>query len=383
MESLGLTHEGFREYRDTLAGSHEVRFDVTLMDLDHRIVGQIRMIDGSGQVQGDRDGFGEDHGPQRRLTLTALDPQNRLGVGSGELDDSQVYYDRIMQVSYGVLCPTLGWVDLNVFTGLPWKLQNTDGALYVEADDLSRLGMESTWKPLTIEKGTLLTTAIRRILARAGFTHVRLPVSKKRLAHAVSLGRHHLLWAVADRLASTQDWQLYVDGSGIPTARRLPGNTMFTFDSEIVEPVAGSTDRSRFVDAVEVIGRKPKGAKRRVGYVAKARASDDLSSESLAHNGEPFYAVETIENDHFRTTAQCRRKAERVLADRLRARESVTCGVLPQPHLTPGDMGRFVGPLGDWSRDRIDAFTLPLGTDEPMRLNWLDKDTTDVTRVRR
>src|SRR5690349_12689579 len=207
MEALGLDHDGLREYRATLATSHDIRVDVTLMDLDHHIVGQIRMVDGSGQVQGDRHGFGEPHGPQRRLTLTALDPHNRLGVGPGGLDDSQVYYDRIAQVTYGVLCPTLGWVDLDVFTGLPWKLQNTDGALYIEADDLSRLGMEAVWKPLTIEKGTLLTTAIRRILARSGFTHVRLPVSKKRLAHPVSLGRYQMPWAVADRLARTQDWQ--------------------------------------------------------------------------------------------------------------------------------------------------------------------------------
>lgn len=385
MESLGLTHEGFREYRATCAGSHDIRVEATLMNLDHDIVGYLNMVDSQGQVAGDRHGFGEPHGPQRRLTLTALDPHNRLGVGSGDLDDSQLYYDRIVQISYGVLCPTLGWVDLNVFTGLPWKLQNTDGALYVEADDLSRLGWEVAWKPLTVEKGTLLTTAIERILARSGFTQVRLPASKRRLAHPVTLGRRQHPWVLADRLAQAEDWQLYVDGSGIPTARTLPGNTMFSFDSEIVEPVASSTDREGFANTVLAIGRKPRGAKRRVRFVAKAPASHDLSSRSLAHNGAKDYELEVVENDHLRTTAQARRKARRVLADRLRAHESATCGVLPMPYLTPGDRARFVNAEGEWVRDRIDSFTLPLGvaSSEPMRLNWLATDSSGVARVRR
>lgn len=384
MESLGLNRAGMVEYQETLARSHDIRVDVTLLDLRHRIVGTARMIEGNGQVMGDRFGFNETAGPQRRLSLTMLDRGNTLGI-SGDTDESQLYYDRIVQVTYGVLCPTLGWVDLDVFTGLPWKLQSSEGALQIEADDLSRLGWEAAWKPLTIQKGVKKTTAIRRILARAGFNHVRLPERDGRLAHALSLGRRQKPWQLAARVAASMDLHLYVDGSGIPTGRRLPGNPLWTFDAEVVEPLAISTDRSRFANTIEVVGRKPKGEKRRVRYVAHAPSRHPLSARSLAHNGEPYRMLETIQNDHFRTTRECRTKAERVLADRLRQSDEATIGILPWPHVTPGDLARFVSATGEPTRDRFDQFTLPLGVGdaEPMRVNWLAKDSTDVRRIRR
>lgn len=384
MESLGLDNAGRREFERTLATSHDIRVDLTLMDLNHDVIGSVRMIDGQGQVQGDRLGFGERHGPQRRLTLTTLDPYNRLGVSNGGADDTQLYFDRTIQVSYGVLCPTVGWVDLDVFTGLPWKLQNTDGVLYVEADDLSRLGWEAAWKPLTIKKGVKKTSAIRRILARSGFNNVRLPESDKKLNHPVSLGRNQKPWIVASRIAESMDWQLYVDGSGVPTGRLLPGNAMWTFDAEIVEPLAVSTDKSRFANVVEVIGRDPKGEKRRPRFVAHAPGWHPLSAANLAHNGEPYRVVERIKNDHLRTVRECERKAVRVLADRLRAKDEATVGILPWPHVTPGDLARFTSPTGEPTRDRFDAFTLPLGVGdaEPMRVNWLAKDSAEVREVR-
>lgn len=372
MEHLGLNRAGRQELEDTLRSSHDIRVTTTLMDLDHDVIGQAQTI--GGQVQADRHAFGEKHGPQRRATATLLDPHNTLGVGDSDPDDAQLYYDRIVQIEYGVLCPTLGWVDLPVFTGLPWKLQRTEDEVYLEADDISVLGWEQAWRPLTVEKGIKKTAAARRLLSRSGFDHVRLPERKAKLHKAVSLGRRQMPWKAASQVLGTMDLHFAADGAGIPTARRLPGNALWTFDTEIVDPVAISTDREGFANVVEVIGRRPKGSKRRPRYVAHAPAWHPLSAKNLAHSGQPHFAVETIQSDHFRTVAECRRKAERVLADRLRATDQMTASILPWPHLTQGDPARFTTPSGEVVRDRVDTFDLPLSPSEPMHVGWLDRD---------
>lgn len=391
MQRLGLSASELDDFHAALRNPHDISVDVDLLNLDGDVLGSVTPKLLTGQVLGDRHAFGDPNGPQRRLTLGLLDPRNALNVDSRDPDDGTVYYDRMVRVTYSVYVSALeDWVEVPVFTGPPWKLQRTNDEVYIEADDASVLGWGNSWRPKTIPKGTKKVDAIRRILTqRAGFTRFRLPERKAKLAHAVSLNRHQSPWGVASRIAKSMDLQLFVDGEGTVVARRLPDHPLWTFNpgegGEIVDPLALSTDRERFANVIEVIGRKPKGAKRRVRFVAYAPRNHPSSPWSLARDGVPYFKVETIRNDHFRTTAECRRKAQRVLADRLRGHTEMTCSVLPWPHVDPGDMGRFVTSGGEPTVDRIDTFTLPLGVEgaPPMTIEWFDKPAPHKRRVRR
>lgn len=383
-----LTREELPVFHAGLRGSHQMRMTITLTDLDGRVRGSLTTRVTAGQIEVDRHHFGESNGPTRRATLTFLDPDNALGIDSSDPDAGALYYDRRISIVYGVNIPGLGWVDIPVFCGVPWRLQRTGDEVNVDADDLSVLGGGAAWRPKRLPKGMRKVDAIRELLStRVGYSEFRLPERKTRLSHPVSLDRHQHPWQVARHIASSMDLELYVDGAGAVTARRLPEKPIWTFnageDGEIVDDLALSTDRDGFANVVTVIGRKIHGSKKRVQYPAVAPRHDPNSPWNLKVNGVPNFVEYTIQNDHFRTVAECKRKADRLLADKLRKRSEATCSILPWPHMEEGDKARFVTLGGDPTVDRIDSFVLPLSASGgPMTLNWRGSAMKTKRRIR-
>lgn len=389
---LGLTAAERRTFEQTLRSSHDIEVDVDVLDLDLQLLSSVTAKVLDGQVQVDRHGFGEHHGPQRRITLSLFDPTFGLKFDSPSLRDGTVYYDRLVRVHYNVRVPELqDWINVPVFTGPPWKLQRDEAEVYIEADDASVLGFGELWQTLHIKKGTPKVEAAKRILRRVGFTHFRFPDRKAKLAHPVSIGRRGHAWAWAARILASMDLHLYIDGRGVPAARQLPEHPAWTFNpgqnGEIIDPVARSTDREGFYNVVKVVGRRPKGAKHRVSYTAYPHRSHPHSPWSLARdNGDkPYFKVKTIHNDHFRTDHECERKARRVLRDVIRAKEELTASIVPWPHAEQGDMVRFRTLGGGVTTDRLDTFTLPLTVTggQPMTIGWFDQPALHKRRIRR
>lgn len=375
---------------DRLRTSHQVLVQVTLTDLDGNVRGSITPQVLTGQVMGDRLHFGDPKGPTRRLSVTFLDPHNALGVDQANPSAGAVYYNRRIEVVYSINVPALGmWVDFPVFCGVPWRLQRTNDEVAIEADDLSVLGWGSAWRPKKLHKHMRKVDAIAEILSdRVGLTDVRLPERKARLPHPISLSRHQHPWAVARHIAASMDLELFVSGSGAVVGRKLPDKPHVTFrcgdGGEVIDQPAISTDRDGFANVVTVIGRKPKGAKERVRYSAVAKKSWDNSPWQLMVNGVPNFKEVVIHNDHFRTKAECKKKADRILLDKMRTTAEVTCSILPMPFLEPGDKARFVTLDGDVMVDRIDSFTLPLlVSDGPMTLNFRAAPPRTRHRIRR
>lgn len=372
-----LSHPDLLLLEAALRDSHQMRVTVTLSDLDGNVRGSLTPRVTDGQIEGDRNHFGDEKGPTRRASLTFLDPDNALGIDSADPDAGALYYDKRIEIVYGVRVPALNrWVDIPVFCGVPWRLQRTGDEVFIDADDLSVLGWGAAWRPKTLHKGMRKVDAITELLTtRVGFTDIRLPERKARLAHSVSLSRHQHPWAIARRIASSMDLQLYVSGSGAVVARRLPEKPLWTFaegeGGVITDPLALNTDRETFANVVTVIGRKPKGQKKRVRDSAVAPRGWENSPWNLAINGVPNWVEVTVQNDHFRTKAECKRKADRILLDRMRTKSEATCSILPWPHLEPGDKARFVTLGGDPTIQRVDSFTLPLSpSGGSMTLNW-------------
>jgi hypothetical protein len=379
---LGLSKADHAAYIATLATSHEIRTTLNLLDMAGAVVGSAQVT--GGQVLGDRRRFGVPHGPTKRLTLTAVDPHNALGIDSGDPGDGILYADRQVEVIYSVRVPAVGWVDVPVFLGTPTSWQRTGDEVQLLADDASALGMGAAWGPLTVPKGTKKVDAIERILTRrTGMTRFNFPKVGTRLHKPVSLHRQTRPWAVADRIASSMDMQLFRRSNGAVVLRRWPTAVAYTFDSEIVEEVATTDDLEGFANTVMVLGRNPKGPKKRVRAVAQAPKNHPMSAWRLGENGEPRRILHTIENDHIRSKVEAKRKAERALRDRLRSTSTVTVGVLPWPHLEPGDWLAAVCEEGR-VEFRLDTYSLPLGVDgaEPMSLGFFLNAPVNRRRIR-
>lgn len=393
MQHLGLSHKEFAAYVRQLRTGYLAAYRTTLRTLDMKVVGSVKPQVISGQVLGDRHGFGQPHGPQRRLTLSLFDPNNALGIDTDSPDDGALYYDRLVQVVHGTLVdqPELhAWVWCPLFTGRPSRLQRTDDVVDIEADDPSVLGMGNAWKPYTIPKGTLKTEAIRRILTqRVGVHRFDLPTGKARLHKPVSLHRMTHPWAVAERIAHSMDMQLLYTGAGHVRLRRLPRAPLYTFNTgpggEITQPVATSQSMEGFANVIEVLGRNPKGPKKRIRAVVTAPPHHPLSPQRLAQNGVPYRVVKRVENDHIRSHKEAHRRGTRELEDALRQKVDISLSVLPMPFFDPGDLVRSVTTDGHPVEHRLDTFTFPIGVDgnPDMAVGWFDKPPVRARRIRR
>lgn len=391
MLNPGLSHADMAEVLKTLRNSHEIRVQLNLLNMAGHTVGTSTNFL-TGQLLGDEHRFGVPHGPNKRILATLLDPRNALGVDTDSPDDGVLFADRMVEVRYGVRVPTLGrWVNFDVFTGTPTKLQRTDDVVDIEADDSSVLGMGATWKPLHIGKGTPKVTAIKKILtARTGMTRFAFPSNiKTKLPHHMSLGRNSHPLAAADRIAKSMDMQLYRRGDNVVVLRRLPNTPLYTFNTgpggEIIEPVATSTEKGDFANVIEVLGRKPKGSKNRLRVVVTADRAHPLSPWRIGENGVPRRIVATIENDHFRHKAEMRKHGERILMDRLRMKTEVSYGILPNPIFEPGDLVRAITEDGDPVEHRMSTFTLPLAPedDAAMTVGYFKSPPPRPRRIRR
>jgi hypothetical protein len=383
MYPLDLTKAERRLFNATLRTSHEIRVRANLLDMRGRMVGSARIID--GQVLGDRRRFGVPHGPTKRLTLTALDPNNALGVDSGDPGDGTLYADRQVEVIYSVAVPAIGWVDVPVFLGSPTGWNRTGDEVQLEADDSSVLGMGAAWAPLSIRKGVKNTNAIARILrTRTAIDRLDFPMVKTRLPKPFSLHRMTRPWGAADRIANSMDMQLFRRANGVAVMRRLNHAVRWVFDTEIVEPVATTENFEGFANTVEVLGRNPKGPKKRIRAVAQAPRNHPLSAWRIGEGGEPRRIVHRIENDKIRSKKAAKRKAQRVLRDRLRTHSQVSVGVLPIPHLEPGD---WLAAKTDEGvvEFRLDTYSLPLSVTsaQPMSLGFFLNAPVNKRRIRR
>lgn len=384
MYPLGLGKADRKLYEAALGGPLvDVDVRARILNMAGRVVGEAKVT--GGQVLGDRRKFGVPHGPTKRLTLTAVDPHNALGIDTDNPDDGMLYADRQVEVIYSVRVPTVGWVDVPVFLGSPTSWQRTGDEVQMLADDASGLGMGAAWAPLSIPKGTKKVDAIERILRRrTGMTRFNFPQVGTRLHHPVSLHRRTHPWGVADRIANSMDMQLFRRSNGTVVLRRWPTAPAYTFDAEIVEEVATTDDMEGFANTVMVLGRNPKGPKKRVRAVAQAPKRHPMSAWRLGENGEPRRILYVRENDKIRSKKEAERKAERILRDRLRSTSQVTVGVLPWPHLEPGDWIQArtdEGMVGF----RLDTYSLPLGVEqaEPMTLGFFLNAPVNRRRIRR
>lgn len=387
MFPLGLSRAEQGLFDATLRTSHRIEVTVNLLDMGGRVVGTASVLD--GQVLGDRHRFGERNGPTKRLTLTAFDPNNALGIDSGDPGDGTLYADRQVEVNYSVAVPTVGWVDVPVFLGSPTKLDRNVDEVLIHADDSSVLGMGAAWEPMTVKKGTKKVDAIERILSRrTAMTRFHTPQVKTRLAKSVSLNRTTRPWGVANRIARSMDMQLFRRADGSVVLRRLNHNIRWVFDSEIVEPVSTNDDLDGFANTVLVVGRNPKGPKKRVRVVVQAPRRHPKSAWKIGEqkpNGTvvPRRIVARIKNDHIRNKKEARRKGTRRLRDRLRSKPEVALATLPIPHLEVGDWVAAMSEEGP-VEFRYDTYTLPLAphSGTPMSVGFFLNAPTNRRRIR-
>ena len=384
MQRMGLSTYELRAYHAALLMSHTVRIRVAVLDLNGNTITSITPVYLSGQIIVDAD-----QPVSRTLQLELLDPHHALHFDSADPDDGALYADRMLRVFYTVNVPALNrHVTAVPFTGPIVKFERRGDIVSVEAQGKEAFALRPAWVPLTIKKFTEKVDAIEKLLRHSGETRFSLPAKTKTLPKVVTLARYDQPWLRARKIAKSMNRQLFYPGTGTATVRAWPTTPVFTFATgeggSIVEDISVSNQMDDFANVVEVIGGKPRGAKKRVRFVATAPSTHPLSPTNLGRGGQRSFTPLRIDNDDLRSIAECKSLATRTLHDRLRQRVEVASGILPMPHFDEGDLVRYVFPGGSVTT-RLNRWTLPLHVDgnPSMPVGYVSNTMVRKARMRR
>lgn len=382
MPRPNLVGADYRAYLDALADPHSIRIDVAVLTLDGDEISRISplVIDGQVDVDADAD-------VTRTLTVTFADPSHSLQIDSDSPDDGALYADRMLRVIYSVLVPALSdRVDVDVFTGPIVAIERDGPTVQVTGHGKEELALGWIWRPLTIKKGARKTDAIRTILStRAGETRFDVPDLAPRIPKAVALGRAAQAWPRCRAIARSMNRQLFYDGAGVCHLRIRPRRPVAVFRSgdprraNVLSPVTWSHDFTQVMNTVWFKGGKPKGQKKAVEYAAVAPKGHPLSPIRLGRtNGDgdliPRYLVHEASNDHVRSKAEAKRRAQALLDDLLLEVLDVQFTAIPFPHLDPLDVVRVE--TDDFAANvRVRKFSLPLGLSQGqgMTVGYIDR----------
>jgi hypothetical protein len=347
-----------------------MRLRVTILDRNEKPVGSLtqpEILVDSGEVQLDTTAE-----VTRQLSLDFLDPSAIIEIAPNSPATSAVYADNFLAVERGAWVPALDcWVDAPVFWGPITGVERNGVAVSVDASGKEMLARAPfvPWRTITVQRGVLVTDAIRRIMDRLGETRYALGALSAKLPKAISVGPRDDAWAVVQRLAKSIDRHLFYDGAGRLTLARDATAPLYEFvlgRDVIGEPDVKFDAYGDTRNVVEVVGPKPTGkGRKQIRGVAYAEASHPLSAQSLARNGQPRYILYSEQATDIKRTADAVARAKSLLRLRLAANIDASFAALAIPTVNEFDFSALVTPefRVEFALSRC---TIPLVPDAPM-----------------
>lgn len=340
MISIGEHRARERALEDTLTSAFSVSIRVRLLDLDGAYKQNLTpyFLDGAVTVDADAD-------VTRALDLTLLDPWGRIHVDPDAPGDTSVFIADVISVLYVVSSPNRDtpW-EIPVFCGPISAVSRDSATVSVKALGKESLAMTNLWRGRTFHKGQEKTFVIKSILTdMVGETKMSIPNKGASLPNDQKLNSQDAPWVVAKRLAESMSMQLFYDGRGIATMRGKNTTPVVTLNGKwlLGEPTV-EYDLSTVINAVRVIGGKPKKAKKNVKGKAIAQRSHRLSPWNLGRGNPkvPRYLWMEIQDDSLRTDKECNDLAQKTLKHGLLGGVTISADGIPHARLEEMDIIR-------------------------------------------
>jgi hypothetical protein len=322
-----------------LKSAHTLKIRVRLLDLDHNYIKDLSdcFVDGAVTIDANAD-------VTRALDMTLFDPQGKIHIEPDSPHRTSIFIADMISVVYVVMTPDKSEVfHIPVFCGPIDKVDRDDMFISVKCLGKESLSLTNLWRGRTFKHGQTKTFVIERILRdMVGETKLSIPTKDSRIASDLKLNREKRPWEVAKNLARSMGYQLFYDGRGVAQMRKMNHNPAFVFRTDMVttEPTM-SWDLSKAINAVDVIGAKPKKSKRKVQYRAIADQSRPLSPWRLGRGGVPRYLWTEVQDDSLRTKAECKDIGDKLLKQGLLAGVDVKFDGIPHPRLQELDICRI------------------------------------------
>lgn len=360
---LDLTHDEWRAYIRALSRTHRRRITLEVLDLDGDPITTMAPMILDGQLV--VDATASDDQPTRILTISFLDPKQRIGFEPDSVTDTPLHRRRMLRVTHAIRVPEINrWVGCRIFTGPIWDFDRDGATVNIVAHGKERQSLGNIWTQLSFPAKTRKTTIIRRLLAATGETRFAIPDAKTTSPKRFTVLRMDQPWVKARHLAKSMDRRLFYDGRGVATLRAHSNRPVFTIGRAFqLSDVRLDRNPDGIFNIFLFTGGKPKGQKKKVQSKAWVLPKwHDLSPWQLRRNQVPQRLVRHEENDQVKTAAEANRRAKRLRDDA--ARTTVDCSIdtLPIPFLDEGDLVRVPTNRGVFLL-RADKWTLPLGVE--------------------
>lgn len=337
----GYSAAEVRAYKALLSESAIFDIDIRLLTLSGRYMTALRPVGIDGQI----NFLNEDI--NRTLQLGLFDPDHRLHLDSAAPTDGALGLNRLIQIRHGLYVPSLAkWIWVDAFTGRPSVVDRDGDSIVIEAQGKECRHLRGV-PSATIPKGIPVVRAIREGLQAAGEVRTAIPsatVIKTKVGKNTPIGGpnpENQPWKVWKRLAASAGCQLYMDGSGIPTLRRIPQKPSFTWTEDtILSRIKVGNDLTTIRNRVVASGAK------KVRAVANANGSNPFSAKNLASGGVPWSNTEFFDNPGLTTNAKAQVFANQKLRELLTEQIDVSFDAIPVYHVNPGDVCRVEHPDG-------------------------------------
>lgn len=338
MLTAGLSTAQQQALTTLLRSSHQITVSLEVLDLNHQGLGSIsnQLLSGSVSIDASAE-------VTRSMTLDLLDVGRSLQLGPDDPDDGAAFPTRMIQCTYRVRDSSVGWISLPVFTGPVSKIDRDGVILRIECLGKESLSQASLWSAKTFaakwNKGSLIRSMMAVLAGETRFDFE--PVTATTAAPTVvQRGENGAsVWAWARKIANSIGMQIFYDGRGYLRLRKLPNKPVWTFtENWYVDNPQTTFTLDNVINAVEVTGGTPRGAKKPVSYRAVAPATHPLSPAQLGRGGVPRYLPSIVQNTDLMTSAQAKAYGDTVLANGLLQGVDSTFDALVIPHLEESDL---------------------------------------------
>lgn len=359
-----------RAYEAALAESRFVGVRVQLLDADERVQSELN-TGPTGVLGGQVDIDVSSDGADRTLTLAVLDPEKKITLDEHPSDYGLFVGSFIRVYREDYVAELGGFVSCPVFTGpiASFSRDHPEVAITARGKEALALDPYVMLSAISATRGTLVVTAIKRIMNTTGERRYSFPNLHTRLAHHLSVPRLSQPWRASQKLAGTAERQLFYDGAGFLRLRRRINDPVFTFrdgdQSTLLQAPALAYDFTEFRNTADVTGGTPKKHKGRIHELVTVAAGNPLSPGALARNGVPMHATTVIDDEQILRHASAIRRGRAAVAAGLLLQADPSQSAfdaLPVPHLEPGDVVRVATEHG-YMTVRMRQWTIPLTSD--------------------
>jgi hypothetical protein len=382
MINLGLSSSDLVKFQQSLITGYNLKIVVQILDLNHRYITDVSALLVDGQVN---HSFYD--AVSYSSTLTLMDPDNVVGFDTFSPVDNALYADRMIKIIYSVFSDLLPrWVDVPIFCGQVTKLTRDDAILSVECQGKEAMWGEPAmgWYGRTYRKGTLLTSAIRDVMARyTGETRFDFPSWATKISRDMSVSTETVVWDFALALQGSRNVRhLFYDGRGVLRLRSAPTRPIFTFtESHLTSVPKLDYNHADVRNTAYIKGAQPEH-KPQIRAWKYLPATNPSSSVSLGRNGVRRFLVEMVEDSAIITKAQAEAQAWETLNSLATTAVGYDFDSFPIPHLEPGDIFHLTTRDASFAL-RATEFSIPLKAGTSQSNGTTRKLSANKARLRR